>query len=827
MDEQTDDRDTGLPPVGSPEELEEALKWLEDLTARQGKSPDLANPIPSTSIDSPFHGLIDSAEGDLPDWLREVPKPLESDAYDESEPESRLDWLAKMAQRESIEELPTLEWRRLTEPLQGALVPEDSALIEELRSAEDPAVADESLAVEEAPPVVPVEATTGGEASLPHPPDSGEAPVLGDEISLSGPEHEPPTWPVEEIPAIVTLAEEDLVESITLDADEELPPLDDLDAAMAWIEELAASQQAPIEDIPSVGDRALASKLMMEAGMSPIVLPLDELGSDSALVESMTPTHPFIEEEDFADTVVLVETMAADQGLVMEMPEETLIPAAGVVGDEAMVAGSGAAVYDVPTHGEAPAAPPAEELSFDEAMAYLDELAVVNILHDEVAIEPLPSEPVGIAAIPVVEAAGEESPPAAEEFLSSAAAPWADSATIEAEDDDMPDEAVWAPPAVVELAVAQEHEVELAVAEEDFEELVDAEEFVQEAAVVTETQYEPELEARLSDLDNLALPPGQTLSGIAAALNAAHITPARDLSSALTWLESRLATGPVVPAPMDLDETDLIAQMPEDPDEVLAWLERIAGEEVENSAAQGADYVGGGDRSPAALAAVSDVAEITETDLFDMPDDPDEAMAWLESLSRRERPPATSSAAPDVPDRIEPQALAPEVVEQIAPDAPPLTDEAEEPVSPDTDIQPWEQEFAAPERVEWDEPAPPEPDVEPVAHDATPFHAEPAEPLARTPEDVEAEEIVVPWSETPATAPLEDEVMTEPAPLKPAGRRRASAKQSLPAEVQPLEEQPPEVQEPTPPPAPEVPAEERPVEKKPATSWIDLLKPLE
>ncbi len=30
------------------------------------------------------------------------------------EGESRLDWLARMASRESVEELPTLEWRRLT-----------------------------------------------------------------------------------------------------------------------------------------------------------------------------------------------------------------------------------------------------------------------------------------------------------------------------------------------------------------------------------------------------------------------------------------------------------------------------------------------------------------------------------------------------------------------------------------------------------------------------------------------------------------------------------------------------------------------------------------
>src|SRR5690606_24666656 len=131
MDNQTDDRDTSHPSVGTPEELEEALKWLEELTARQGKTAELSNPVPSTSLDSPFRGLIDDDEGELPDWLREVPKTAEPDNFGEEEPESRLDWLAKMAQRESIEELPTLEWRRLSDPMQNTLAPDHQQLINE------------------------------------------------------------------------------------------------------------------------------------------------------------------------------------------------------------------------------------------------------------------------------------------------------------------------------------------------------------------------------------------------------------------------------------------------------------------------------------------------------------------------------------------------------------------------------------------------------------------------------------------------------------------------------------------------------------------------
>ena len=80
---------------------------------------------------------------------------------------------------------------------------------------------------------------------------------------------------------------------------------------MAWIEELAASQDAPVEDVPSVADRALASKLLMEAGLSPDGLdrrlPDNELAlGDLSLLEGNTPVNAFVAAEDFADTIVPV-----------------------------------------------------------------------------------------------------------------------------------------------------------------------------------------------------------------------------------------------------------------------------------------------------------------------------------------------------------------------------------------------------------------------------------------------------------------------------------------------------------------------------------------
>lgn len=761
MNNNTDDRDAGLPPVGSPEELEEALKWLEDLTARQGKAADLPNPVPPTSIDSPFHGLIESEEGDLPDWLRELPQPQEAESFDDAEPESRLDWLAKMAQRESIEELPTLEWRRLPEPLQSSLVAEDSALMQEMRVEETLAAADDQLTIDQQVDTAAEETVSQAESTAPEPPEPADAQQAVEDTTLAV-EFEALAPPAEDVPPITTLADEDLVESITLNPDEELPPLDDLDAAMAWIEELAASQQAPIEDIPSVGDRALASKLMMEAGLPPLVLPLDELGSDSALLESLTPTHPFIEEEDFADTVVLVETMAADQGIVMEMPEETPLLAEDVAAaeDQASIDERGMDA-GLPAAGEDfSVAAPADELSFDEAMAFLDELAVVK-LHEggEVEIEPLASEPsavlTGVAVVEVID----EFSTAEEEGLASADAPWADSAIIPPAEDEAAGEDEWIASVVEDTTVP---------------------ETVEEAALNSQTMDAPELETTLSALDEWALPPGQTLSGIAAALATARVAPTRDLSSALTWLEARLEAAPAAPA-HDLDEADLIARMPEDPDEVLAWLERIAGEEPDVTTTGGQTQQTG--LAPAALSSVQAEVEIGETDLFEMPDDPDEAMIWLESLARGDRPPAAqSSTEPAVAEMVEPPSSTPESVGAV------------------------ESVSLSPQAVAAVEP----------------------EPIP-TPDSL------------PATASGEQE-----APAKPTTRRRrrrATERQPAPTDLQlmpddqPALEQPPleQTAEEQPPQAPvaeeqppqEIPAEEPPPAKKAAASWIDLLKPLE
>ena len=687
MDDHTDDRDPDLPPVGTPEELEEALKWLENLTARQGKPAEKSASAPAASLDSPFRGLIDSEDGDLPDWLRELPV---SQQLDNNEPESRLDWLAKMAQQESIEELPTLEWRRLSEPAQNAILsgqnvemlteaypgpthhdepgsdaPEelsadsiDEAAGEPVKQSSVELPAEPTTYSLEETPFMEIEAAAEDnvvdEAGQPEP----TLPELGlgnhDEGSLHA-SIGPVTMGLNEI-----LGEnrplEDPTEMLPDKLSNDDGPLDDLDAAMAWIEELAASQNAPIEEVPSVADRVLASKLMMEAGLTPTVSPLDELGSDSDFVEGLTPTHPFIEEEDFADTIVLMETLTADQGIAPEParePEDIPVNSSEtgfIEQQEALEEPErrddiAAEIEESIVLEETP-----EELSFEEAMAFLDEIADTQTPVEDEAIEPIIPEIEGLptAVASIDEIAPEDAATEHHEETLAEDIDDDDSVVVDFREMDTDaleslsaDDAPWLDTPAEEMAVVS---------------LVDydgGEDTNQPNIENMNGNGYGELEMALLSLDALALPPGRTLDDVAAKLTAAQMAPWRNMDSALDWLEQTLNEEaiPVSEPSVELDDASLIEQMPEDPDAVLAWLEQIAAQE----GAQATEIEGFAREESSAIITKQTqsepfVEELAEADLLNMPDDPDEAMAWLEGLARGGQP--ASSVAKE-------QALAP------------------------------------------------------------------------------------------------------------------------------------------------------------------------
>lgn len=849
MDSKSQDHKSELPSRVSRDELEEALKWLEELTNRKGAAAEPPNPVPSATIESPFRGLIESDEGDLPDWLREVPSTPHIEGLADTEPESRLDWLAKMTQRESVEELPTLEWRRIGEPMQSALLPPTRGTIDDRPGADQAAATIEPAFELEADPVKPQtpedalawlgqdshQAETADITDSP-PPDESEG--ADSELSVAAPE-----------------------------PDDKTPSADDLDAAMAWIEELAASQDAPIEDIPSVVDRALASKLLMETGIDQAMLPLDELGSDSDMAGDM-PVHPFIQEEDLADTVILVETMAAEQRMTAEVPSDPAAPdipeAAPVVllHGEDHEANIEFALIDEPVDPFDP--------SFEEAMAFLEEKAAERqpeLSHADSDISVSDETPVdeimatAIASSPEPEIVDERvvADLVADEFdsiskLEAQAAALA-AADIEAfsgfpdytDDTSRPAIELQAEAGEIDGSVASETEtIEPPIA--DFTPWADGSELpavdVSEADTVIEAiptslyrSAAPALEAALLALDALALPMGKTLDDIDVSLRAAHTAPSHDISSALDWLESALDADRVeiVPPVEPLEDEDLIAQMPEDPDAILAWLEQMADKEeaaLEQPAIvpqdDSAAYDGG------QYAANQLTEDWAAADLLSMPDDPDEAMAWLEGLARDETSAGDRGAAgvvTAIEDEVEQAADEPqagfvddlEVVDETATIA---EDEAEE-ITPDDpvkavidDIDATIDDIIAAIAGESANivPTPVETTVEDtdatVGEKITGFEGQAeeivAEPIATLIKDVDvaaediAESIQVIEAQVEESLPEPVEV-----PLKTPKSRRRRAKPAKAKVEEVVVDEPPQPEE------------------SPQLSWVDLLKPLD
>lgn len=829
MDSNTQDSKSGFPSRGSHDELEEALKWLEELTNRKGSSPEPSTPVPSATIDSPFRGLIEDDEGDLPDWLREVPSTPNLEGITEAEPESRLDWLARMAQRESIEELPTLEWRRIGEPMQSALLPP---------AREEPAADIESAAPQE------VEAAESPQEPAPDP--VGLQP--GAALSWLEPLSEKTVIPDLagfKLPDETEDAELDAL-AIGFDPDGELPSADDLDAAMAWIEELAASQDAPIEDIPSVVDRALASKLLLETSQS--ASPLDELGSDSEMLGD-TPIHPFIEEEDLADTVILVETMAADQGMSVEIseePAEIWLDEPVQISDEMEeleeVAGSstpGPAVITEPEEREAlpeSAAedeptdffePPPDALSFEEAMAYLDGIAAEQKLELGSADE---FDSISQLAAQAEQLAAEDIVPFVEAESLTVNEPES-SAEFDSDVEEFP------PPVEVETEDADHPEPDFTPWVGGVEvldmDLPEADTPIDDAPPPLDEPDASSLEVALLALDAIALPAGQTLGDIDVSLQTAHVAPRRDVESALDWLESLLAAEQSeTAAPTEqLDDADLIAQMPEDPDAILAWLEQMAEEEaagLEQRTAEleddSATYVSGGHvAEPLA-------EELAAADLLSMPDDPDEAMAWLEGLARGEAGSREREAA-DIIDAetavVEAAEVAKEMIEATLEEIEPATGEVKallievelEEFEPETaeavtvlESEAAADKAAADEAIVIAESELEETETEPVTPDALSINQQDIEEseagamaygAVSAAED--AAETVTATEETLAAV---EPVEAQPEPPKPK-RRRAKAKPVKTKVEEAALEQTPQVSE------------------RPELSWVDLLKPLD
>lgn len=681
MDTNTDEQDS-IYSRASREEIEEALRWLEELSdknltsateeAKPAQAPlptidegtakvnptDQEPELPGT-MESPFYGILDATEDDLPEWLREISTTSTMAMLENGEMESRLDWLAKMAKRESIEELPTLEWRRLSGPRHEVPLPQDEAKI--ITELEPPRSDDPT-------------GTTGQAVS----------PV---EFEVN------PMEPLGESLPAETYHATDFVET------GESKSFEDLDAAMAWIEELAASQEAPIEDLPSVADRALASKLMVEAGLAATSDEATPLPPTLSQLDELEPPPPYSSDEDPADTIVLMETIAAESDrsiqevepeltenetfitadLPSEISEEILesgdetvteteeeIVAEAILESEADLATEEMVPDEMAetmteVSGVAESEMPA--MTFEEAIAYLEGIAQGQPPTEspEDIVETSLDEPAIVEETVAIELTAAATETEVEEIESDESNP-----DIMLRDERDRQEELALAGAAVALAVQTIETDDQEIAEPVVTEQSVFITEVEQSLVMEQngTGHYP-LEVKLLALDALALPAGKRLDDIGSNLHprqSATFMP-DDLLSALDWLETAIEDiassaddEPISPA---LADEDLIQLMPEDPDEALAWLVRLANDELDETpsqppapkSAEADRYQTAGDPAhletePATVRGISETED--GLDLMEMPEDPDAAMAWLESLAGIETQPEPVSQ-PEAP----------------------------------------------------------------------------------------------------------------------------------------------------------------------------------
>jgi tetratricopeptide (TPR) repeat protein len=629
--EELESDDSGSEPRLFTEDIT-GLDWLED-PAQEEDEPEPAAGHAEASLD--WLGEIAAApdtEEEAADWLAESAEEdavgdavssetvIMGDEEAEVEMPAGEDFIAAEDEHFTGEadEMAELTWLDEFDAEDETVAPEPSEA-DEAEDATDLVGAEQFVAADEEEPVLDwleAEPESGETAMEEEPEEAPEPPALTEEAALeAAPEpaeegeelEEALTW-LDEVPegAAVepeTAPPQDLDEAMAqLDAGE-AEPLDadavpeDLDEAMTWLEQLAAQQGAPLDELPSLAAGEAPEAAEGEAGPE----------EEAAELELSAEETPELNLE-------WMETLAEAR----KATEAEVEPEAAAAGEED---------YDVP-----------EDL--DEAMAWLeglaarqgaptDELPSVSA-DDELLAEALDDE--------FAEEIGE---PSAELLLEADEGDFVDEGDVPDDLEEamvwleelaaQQAAAAEAPPAApaAEEEVPVEEPVDEEVAEPEPEEVPEpemvAEEETPEAMVLPDVAMMyldslVEREGRIEDEEE----PAEEVEPIAGL--AAEIPD--DLEGMLAWFE-QLASGAEAESPtVAAEEPDLAVE--EEDGEALPETALFVEEEPEFAAPE-PDWT----EEEAASYAAEPGAEMA-VDVDEVPEDPDEVMAWLERLAARQ-----------------------------------------------------------------------------------------------------------------------------------------------------------------------------------------------
>lgn len=579
-------------------ETDTGLDWMEE---------DVSEP----KLDWLDTAVLTEDDGDLDDELLEdEAEPIAEADGIPSDLDDAMSWLDEMVIEEDtpIEPLPTiaevLDEDIAVEPEKMVIAEEttdleddfslDDLLVDDDESDFDETVLDDELeVVEQAETAVSLSTVQEDDSELATDIDDELADALSeidDEIAwLDALDDEADSLEMAIVDDAPTVESESALDDLDLSNE------DEMEDAMAWLEQLAANQGAPLDELPTVSEKTT------------VITPPPDLTEEAETVESeMEPADEppldatLVEALDWLETVALADV---DKQSANGSTADLTITTDGELADALDWLESVAKQSDAPAAADETVAPEVEELdTAADVEARLDDL--VEQIEEETAVSHDPEPIVAEQDEQPTQADGE---PAEEIDLF---------ASIFDIPDDQDAAMAWLEDGDGDDAAAMLEEMETAVDEP-------------EAA----QSDEADLNAVADELEDSAPEIEETVAAEEVVDFDAPIEPVEEQDSLF----------------------DSIFDIPDDQDAAMAWLEDDSGEidlsafgeleadapEADETVAQSSD-----DDAPAA----TDEVDELESELFEnVPEDPDAAMAWLERLAAKQGAPLAELPSVDEP----------------------------------------------------------------------------------------------------------------------------------------------------------------------------------